>query len=76
VDRNDKVFTLLSKIVMHKTVSPPDEIIRIIYDNIIFWISTRLEHLKRYLRIYIYLRILDFDQQVGTPKAIPYKVSL
>jgi hypothetical protein len=26
VDRNDKVFTLLYKIVMHKKVSHPDEI--------------------------------------------------
>jgi hypothetical protein len=34
VDRNDKVFTLLYKIVMHKKVSHPDEIQNIYITNI------------------------------------------
>ena len=39
VDRNDKVFTLLYKIVMHKKMSHPDEIqntfISYIYNTVI-----------------------------------------
>ena len=46
VDRNDKVFTLLYKIVMHKKVSHPDEIqntieVILIYNKIILQDRTR-----------------------------------
>ena len=46
MDRNDKVFTLLYKIVMHKKVSHPDEIqntieVILIYNKIILQDRTR-----------------------------------
>jgi hypothetical protein len=46
VDRNDKVFTLLYKIVMHKKVSHPDEIqntieVILIYNKTILQDRTR-----------------------------------
>ena len=47
VDRNDKVFTLLYKIVMHKKVSHPDEIQNIYITNI-------------YLRILNFIRVTVF----------------
>ena len=64
MDRNDKVCTLLYKIVMHKKVSHPDEIQNIIIYVYVefqdtFFVSNNMITSKTYVRTKVTFNLID-----------------